>query len=29
MNLLKYILIALLFTFLGYENPELVEAPKK
>ena len=29
MNLLKYILIALLFTFLGSENPELVEAPKK
>ena len=29
MNLFKYILIALLFTFLGSENPELVEAPKK
>ena len=29
MNLIKYILIAIIFTFIGYENPSLTEFPKK
>ena len=29
MKLLKYIFIAILFTFIGYENPSLIENPKK
>jgi hypothetical protein len=29
MKFLKYIFIALLFTFIGYENPSLIENPKK
>ena len=29
MSLIKYILIAIIFTFIGYENPSLTELPKK
>tara|TARA_E500000178_G_scaffold354871_1_gene425459 strand:+ start:1119 stop:2369 length:1251 start_codon:yes stop_codon:yes gene_type:complete len=29
MNLLKYIFIAIIFTFIGYKNPSLIENPKK